>query len=105
MKLSVTHAPQRLLGPLVIGDLEYDREDRGRVVRTKRPVDTAPAPHHSTRTVVLAAWDALVLELARRTGLPLRDVREALRDGRDAAEIGAWSPVSSREARLRRGRS
>lgn len=94
---------------LVVGDLDYDREDRG-MHDVRRDAAAPPAKRRSSRrrpvlsrrAIVLAARDALVLELAKRTGLPLRDVREALREGRGAEEIAGWSPVSSREARLRK---
>lgn len=81
---------------IAIGDLEYDREDRGAPgapipVVLDRRVYALPRRVPTRRELVLSARDALVLELARRTGLPLRDVREALREGRGAEELAAWS--------------
>lgn len=87
MKLSITHAPRgslpgyvapRRVSTLVVGDIEYDRDDRGHVL---------PVPHD----VAEHRRDVLVERLARRTGLPCADIREALEEGRTAREIEEWA--------------
>jgi len=87
VKLGVTHAPRRSLpgyvpplrvSTLAVGDLEYDRDDRGHVL---------PVPHDVAEHRI----DVMVERLARRTGLPCADIREALEEGRTAREIEEWA--------------